>query len=88
MYSDLYNSVSTTPVHIVDSLHSKINKPILDSHETHQPHITNCDVRTAMKGLKSYKSDGFTDLTSDSLNTRLHENIGTNDIPFYKERSN
>ena len=41
---------------------------ILDSHETLQPHITNCDIRTAMKGLKSDKSYGSTDLTSDSLN--------------------
>ena len=65
-YSDLYNSVST-PVHIVDSLYSKINKLILDSHETRQPHITNCDVRTAIKGLKSDKYDGSTDLMSDSL---------------------
>ena len=54
-YSDLYNSVST-PGHIVDSLYSKINKLILDSHETRQPHLTNCDVRTAIKGLKSEKS--------------------------------
>ena len=38
-YSDLYNSVSI-PVHIVDSLYSKINKLILDSHETLLPHIT------------------------------------------------
>ena len=36
-YSDLYKSVST-PVHIVDSLYSKINKLILDSHETRRPH--------------------------------------------------
>ena len=54
-------------VHIVDSLYSKINKLILGSHETRQPRITNCDVRTAIKGLKSEKSDGFTDLTSDRL---------------------
>ena len=54
-------------VHIVDSLYSKINKLILDSHKTRQPHITNVDVRTAMKGLKPDKSDGSTDLTSDSL---------------------
>ena len=40
-YSNVYNSVST-PVHIVDSLYSKINKLILDSHETRQPHITCC----------------------------------------------
>ena len=65
-YSDLYNSVST-PVHIVDSLYSKINRVILDSHETRQPHVTNCDVRTAMKGPKSDKSEGSTDLTSDSI---------------------
>ena len=57
----------STPVHIVDSLYSKINKLILDSHETRQPHLPNCDVRTAIKGLKSGKSDGFTDLTSDSF---------------------
>ena len=65
-YSDLYNSVST-PVHIVDSLYSKINKLLHDSHETRQPHITNCDVRTEINGMKSEKSNGFTDLTSDSL---------------------
>ena len=65
-YSDVYNSVST-PVHIVNSLYSKINKLILNSNETRQPHITNCDVRTAIKGLKSDKSDGSTDLTSNSL---------------------
>ena len=65
-YSDLYNSVST-PVHIVDSLYSKINKLILDSHETRQPHITNCDVSTAIKGLKSETYDGSTDLTSAIL---------------------
>ena len=65
-YSELYNNVST-PVYIVDSWYSKINKLILDSHETRQPHITNCDVRTAIKGLKSDISDGSTDLTSDSL---------------------
>ena len=53
MYNALY-----TPVHIVNSLYSKINKLILDSHETRQPHITKCDVRTAMKS-----SDGSTDLT-------------------------
>ena len=29
--------------------------------------LQNCDVRTAMKGQKSGKSDGSTDLTSDSL---------------------
>ena len=57
----------STPVHIVDSLYSKINKLILDSHETRQPHITNCDVRTAIKGLKSDKYDDSTDLTSNSL---------------------
>ena len=65
-YSDLYNSVST-PVHIVDSLYIKINQLILDSHKTRRPYITNSDVRTAMKGLKSDKSDGSTDLTYDSL---------------------
>ena len=65
-YSDLYNSVST-PVHIVDSLYSKIHKLILNSHEASQPHITISDVRTEIKGLKSEKSDGSTDLTSASL---------------------
>ena len=48
-------------------MYSKINNLILGSHETCQPRITNCDVHTAIKGLKSEKSDGFTDLTSDSL---------------------
>ena len=52
--------------HIVNSLYSKINK-LIPGHETRQPHITNCDVHTAMKGLKSEKYDGSTDLTSDSL---------------------
>ena len=40
------------PVHIVDSLYSEIKKRILDSHETRQPHITNCDVRAAIKDLR------------------------------------
>ena len=48
-------------------MYSKINKLIIDSHETRQSHITNCDERSAIKGLKSDKSDGSTDLTSDSL---------------------
>ena len=52
---------------IVDSLYSKINKLILDSHETRQLHITNCDLHTAMKGLKSEKSDDSTKLTSNSI---------------------
>ena len=34
----------------------------------HVNHITNCDVRTAIKVLKSEKSDGSYDLTSDSIN--------------------
>ena len=33
--------------------------------------FTNCDVRTAIKGLKSEKSDGSTELTSDSLINEL-----------------
>ena len=67
-YSDLYNSVST-PVHLVDSLYSKI---ILDSHGTRQPHniIKNCYIRTAIKGPKSENYDGSTNLTSDSLINR------------------
>ena len=43
-----------TVIYIVDSLYSKINQLILDSHETHQPHITDCDMRSAMQGLKSH----------------------------------
>ena len=49
-YSGLYNNVSIS-VHIVDSLYSKINKLILYSHELRQPHITKCDVCTAIKWL-------------------------------------
>ena len=65
-YSNLYNSVST-PVHLVDSLYSKINILFLYNHETRQPHITNRDVCTVIQGLKSEKSDSSTDLSSVSL---------------------
>ena len=49
---DLHNSVSSS-VHKVDTFSSKINIFIIESHEPHQPHITNCDVVTANKSLKS-----------------------------------
>ena len=51
------------PVHVVDSLYNKINKLVIDNHETRQTHITNCDVRTAIKCLRSENFHGSTDIS-------------------------
>ena len=61
-FSDIHNIFSY--IHYVLSYDDPVFSYI---HETRQPHITNCDVRSAIKGLKSEKSDGSIDLRSDSL---------------------